>query len=113
LGSPSPCRTTFGQTEWIHETNAVVGPRLGQPGARALPVSAYDSALWSFLTMATDAGAWLPDAQAGQCGASTAPVCRYLHTHVYEDDRFFEQFNGGTVFSTAPRCGVGAVDTSI
>jgi hypothetical protein len=46
-------------------------------------------------------------------GASTAPVCRYLHTHVYEDDPFFEQFNGGTVFSAAPRCGVGAVDTSI
>ena len=92
-----PFPDPFGQTEWIHQTNAVVGSRLGARARALYPLSAYDSALWSFLTMSTDAVHGCPTRRLANAAASNTTVWRYLYTHVYEDDPFFEEFRAAHV----------------
>ncbi len=64
--------------------------------ARSLyPPSAYDSLLWDYLTMETDATRGCPARRLANVVAAKAPVWRYLYTHVYENDPLYAQFRAG------------------
>jgi len=88
----------YTKTRWVKDTNSIVGPKLGGQVRELYPPASYDSLLWSFLTLATDAVRGCPTRRlANEVAASGAPVWRYLYTHVYENDPFFGQFRASHV----------------
>jgi para-nitrobenzyl esterase len=95
FGFPYP--DPFGHDEWVHETNAVVGAHLGGRARALYAPSAYDSLLWSAITMRSDAVHGCPTRRLANALAAHGLVWRYLYTHVYEDDPFFEQLRASHV----------------
>jgi len=71
-------------SQWVRDTNAVVGPQNGAAVRRLYPVTAFDSAFWSTVGLFTDAVYTCPMRQLAL--ASRGPVYRYLFTHRYQND---------------------------
>ena len=81
--------------DWA-DANELVGPRQGRRSPRPVPVAAYDSPLWSYVTMLYRRRARVPDPPARQHGGGARAVWRYLYTHTYEEDPFFSQVQGSS-----------------
>jgi len=91
----NPLDSPYPADKWVKDTNALVGPDLGVQARSLYPPSAYDSLLWSYITMRTDAVRGCPTRRLAN--AVQAPVYRYLYTHVYENDPFFAQFRASHI----------------
>jgi para-nitrobenzyl esterase len=92
-----PFDPSYGANDWVRDTNHLLGASLG-PQVRALyPPSAYDSFLWSTITLATDTDRGCPTRLLANAAAARTPVWRWLYTHVYEDDDFFGTFRASHV----------------
>jgi para-nitrobenzyl esterase len=92
---PNPIDAPYPSDKWVKDTNALVGPVFGTQARALYPASAYDSLLWSYITMQTDAVRGCPIRQLAN--SVQAPVYRYLYTHVYENDPFFAQFRASHI----------------
>jgi para-nitrobenzyl esterase len=76
--------------DWVKDTNALVGHDLGAQARSLYPPSSYDSLLWSYITMVTDAKRGC--ATRRLANAVRSPVWRYLYIHTYEKDPYWHQF---------------------
>jgi para-nitrobenzyl esterase len=82
-------------SNWIKDTLALVGPSFASQARSLYPPSAYDSLLWDYITMRTDAVRGCPTRRLANAVTARAPVWRYLFTHVYENDPFNAAFRAG------------------
>jgi para-nitrobenzyl esterase len=76
----------FETRHWVHNTNLLVGNDLGEQARKLYPPSDYESTLWAYITMATDAKRGCPTRRLANAVAARAPVYRWLFTHVFEND---------------------------
>ena len=90
--------SSYPKAAWVQDTAALVGPHYSARARSLYPPSAYDSRLWAYITMLTDAKRGCPTRQLANAAAFQAPVWRYLYTHVYEDDPYFAQFRALHLF---------------
>jgi para-nitrobenzyl esterase len=90
--------TPYLNDNWVDNTNHLVGRGLGAQARSLYPRSAYDSLLWSYITMRTDAVRGCPTRRLANAVSARAPVWRYLYTHVDENNPFFAQFRASHVF---------------
>jgi len=81
--------------DWTKDTNQLVGPSYADQVRSLYPVASYDSLLWAYITMRTDAVRGCPVRRLA--GYVQAPVYRYLYTHVMEDDPYFGQFRASHI----------------
>jgi para-nitrobenzyl esterase len=94
FGLPTPYTTS----NWIKDTVTLVGPNFAAAARKLYPPASYDSLLWDYITMRTDAGRGCPTRRLANTLAERAPVWRYLYTHTYETDPSFAQFRASHVF---------------
>ena len=92
-GFPTP----YGQGIWHRDTDQLVGPSRGQQARSLYPANSYDSLLWSYITMRTDAVRGCPTRLLANTVAATEPVYRYLYTHTLENDPVLVQFRASHV----------------
>jgi para-nitrobenzyl esterase len=93
-GFPTP----YLNKNWVSDTNVLVGSSRGQQARSLYPASSYDSLLWSYITMRTDAVWGCPIRRLANTVAATEPVYRYLYTHTLENDPFLAQFRAAHIF---------------
>jgi para-nitrobenzyl esterase len=79
----------FTYANWIKDTTAFVGPRYGAEARSLYPLTAYDSPLWSFITLITDLTRTCPARQIANTASAQVPVWRYLYTHAYLGDPYW------------------------
>jgi para-nitrobenzyl esterase len=114
---PNPLDAPYSKGKWVEDTTALVGSNFGARARALYPLSSYDSLLWSYITMLTDAKRGCPTRQLANAVAPRAPVWRWLYTHVYEDDPIFAPFRAshvleeGFLWQTDP-IGLGHVNTA-
>jgi para-nitrobenzyl esterase len=89
--------TPYTKKMFTQDTISLVGPKFAAAARAAYPATSYDSLLWAYITMRTDAVRGCPTRRLANTVAAHAPVWRYLNTHVYEDDPFFAQFRASHV----------------
>jgi para-nitrobenzyl esterase len=87
-----PFQDPYTTQNWVRDTNRLVGSSRGRLARSLYPSNEYDSLLWSYITMQTDAVHGCPTRRLANVVASKTVVWRYLYTHVYENDPFFAQF---------------------
>ena len=79
----------YGTSNWVHDTNELLGPSFAGQARLLYPTSAYDSPFWSYVAMRTDVSRGCPTRRIANLQAVRTPVYRWLYTHAYEDDPFF------------------------
>jgi para-nitrobenzyl esterase len=89
--------TSYSQSEWVQDTKDLVGLKYADRALALYPPSAYDSLLWSWITMATDLGRGCPVQRMASEVAEQAPVWRYLYTHTMESDPYFAQLRASHI----------------
>ncbi len=94
---PNPFDSPYSKQSWIEDTNALLGPTFGALARLLYPPASYDSLLWSYITMLTDAKRGCPTVQLADTVSTRAPVWRWLYTHTYEDDPVFGPFRASHV----------------
>jgi para-nitrobenzyl esterase len=93
-GFPAPYTTK----QFSHDVLNTVGGQASGKARSLYPASGYDSRLWAYITMRTDAVRGCPTRRLANTVVQHAPVWRYLDTHVYENDPGFAQFRAAHVF---------------
>lgn len=86
----SPFPNPYGYDDWVTDTDELVGPARGTAARTLYPPSAYQSFLWSYVTMRTDAVRGCPTRRLAN--AVRAPVWRWLYTHTDARDPRLAQF---------------------
>jgi para-nitrobenzyl esterase len=89
--------TSYSHRQWVQDTNDLVGTKYADRALALYPPSAYDSLLWSWITMATDLSRGCPVQKMATEVAAHAPVWRYLYTHTMESDPYFAQFRASHI----------------
>ena len=86
----SPFPNPYGYDDWVTDTYALVGPARGTAARTLYPQSAYQSFLWSYVTMRTDAVRGCPTRRLAN--SVRAPIWRWLYTHTDQHDTRLAQF---------------------
>jgi para-nitrobenzyl esterase len=73
-------------SDWVRDTNNLVGDPNGHVVRRLYPPAAYGSKLWSAVAAFTDGIYGCPMRRLA--AASSGPVWRYLYSHTYENSEF-------------------------
>jgi para-nitrobenzyl esterase len=86
----------YRRSNWVLDTNDLLGPELGPEVRRRYPAGAYGSPLWSAIDAFTDAGHVCPTRQIGL--AATGPVWRFVYGHTFRNDDFLRRFRAGHIY---------------
>jgi para-nitrobenzyl esterase len=93
-----PWPIPFTTDNFVKDTTALVGPNQAAQARSLYPTSSYDSLLWAYLTMRTDAVRGCPTRRVANTVVGHAPVWRYLYTHTDETDPNFAMFRASHEF---------------
>jgi para-nitrobenzyl esterase len=83
--------------DWVRDTTGLAGPSVGAEARSFYPPSSYDSFLWSYIAMATDATRGCPVRRMANAVVGHSPVWRYLYTHTIETDPYLAQFRASHI----------------